>query len=162
AVVQGAALSLRGAPHRTNEIEMTLTLALRTRTRHDTRATQREVRVAERKAGDVGQATVEGGDEARTLALDRVRAGLVERFTARDVPLDLTQRCRRHVHARADREREPATGCALDDHFGADDVSAARGEVREHRDRAALVGRFADTPTIELEQRVRRDEHIAT
>ena len=47
---------------------MTLTLALRTRTRHDTRATQREVRVAERKAGDVGQATVEGGDEARTLA----------------------------------------------------------------------------------------------
>ncbi len=133
---------------------MLLAHDLRSLQRHDPRATQRVVRVAERQPGDVREAPVVSRDEPAADTLDRVAAGLVRGLAARDVVLDLAQRELAERDPRPDSKSDASARRGDDHDLGAHLVLTTR-KAREHRDGIAIVLGFADGFPVDLHLGVR-------
>src|SRR5688500_10552165 len=157
---QHAALPLRRAPHRTREREVRLADDLGSLVRHDAHAAQGEIDVTEWESRDVREASVVRVDDAPSLALDRVGAGLVERLAGSDVAFDLPQGQVAERTARADRELPSRAAGGDEGDFRTHQVFAA-GEGRQHRDRVGPVRRFSDALATRQDLCVRGERHLA-
>ncbi len=106
-----------------------------------------------RQADDVALAADDALDEATSLALGRVRAGLVERLAGRDVGPDLVEPRRPHPDLALHGDDAGVGSAANQGHAGHDPVRAAH-ETAEKLDAVVRVRRLSEHVTAQHDDRV--------
>ena len=105
--------------------------------------------LTEGQSDDVGIAAFDGGHEGTARSLDRIAAGLVERFAGGDVSGDLGIAGVAHVDGADDRRAFTAAGLGVDDRDTRDDLVGATAEGAKHRLGIRRVAGFAEHRPIE-------------